>query len=141
LLFVDLDATLVAAHSELEQAAPTFKQGFGHHPVRREAGAGNPNGCGCSASAASSPQARNLMLYVGDEHRWTELALTGRAAITGLPAHPADQPLCLYPSTWNPTGPWTWRHRPSGGEVVVLITQDRHRHRPPSRETITTSDT
>jgi hypothetical protein len=30
---VDLDATLVAAHSEKEQAAPTFKRGFGFHPM------------------------------------------------------------------------------------------------------------
>ena len=30
---VDLDATLVAAHSEKEQAAPTFKRGFGFHPI------------------------------------------------------------------------------------------------------------
>ncbi len=30
---IDLDATLVAAHSEKEQAAPTFKRGFGFHPL------------------------------------------------------------------------------------------------------------
>jgi hypothetical protein len=30
---VDLDATLVSAHSEKEQAAPTFKRGFGFHPL------------------------------------------------------------------------------------------------------------
>ncbi|WP_083418410.1 IS1380 family transposase [Pseudofrankia sp. BMG5.37] len=32
-LVVDLDATLVTAHSEKEQAAPTFKRGFGFHPL------------------------------------------------------------------------------------------------------------
>ena len=32
-LIIDLDATLVTAHSEKEQAAPTFKKGFGHHPL------------------------------------------------------------------------------------------------------------
>ena len=32
-LIVDLDATLVTAHSEKEQAAPTFKRGFGFHPL------------------------------------------------------------------------------------------------------------
>ena len=32
-VLVDLDATLVTAHSEKEQAAPTFKKGFGHHPL------------------------------------------------------------------------------------------------------------
>lgn len=30
---VDLDATLVRAHSEKEHAAPTFKRGFGFHPM------------------------------------------------------------------------------------------------------------
>ena len=36
-LVVDVDATLVTAHSEKEQAASTWKKGFGFHPVRREA--------------------------------------------------------------------------------------------------------
>lgn len=30
---VDIDATLVAAHSEKETAAPTYKRGFGFHPL------------------------------------------------------------------------------------------------------------
>jgi hypothetical protein len=30
---VDLDATLLTAHSDKEQAAPTFKRGFGFHPL------------------------------------------------------------------------------------------------------------
>ncbi|HEY0688060.1 MAG TPA: IS1380 family transposase [Kribbella sp.] len=32
-LIVDVDATLVTAHSEKEGAAATFKRGFGHHPL------------------------------------------------------------------------------------------------------------
>ena len=32
-LVIDLDATLITAHSEKEQAAPTFKRGFGFHPL------------------------------------------------------------------------------------------------------------
>jgi hypothetical protein len=32
-LVVDADATLVTAHSEKEHAAPTFKRGFGFHPL------------------------------------------------------------------------------------------------------------
>lgn len=32
-LVVDVDATLVTAHSEKEHAAPTFKKGFGFHPL------------------------------------------------------------------------------------------------------------
>ena len=30
---IDLDATLIGAHSEKEGAAPTYKKGFGHHPL------------------------------------------------------------------------------------------------------------
>ena len=32
-LVIDLDATLVTAHSDKEHAAPTFKRGFGFHPL------------------------------------------------------------------------------------------------------------
>ena len=32
-LIIDLDATLVTAHSDKEGAAPTFKRGYGHHPL------------------------------------------------------------------------------------------------------------
>jgi len=32
-LVIDLDATLATAHSEKEKAAPTFKRGFGFHPL------------------------------------------------------------------------------------------------------------
>jgi hypothetical protein len=32
-VIIDLDATLVTAHSEKEYAAPTFKRGFGFHPL------------------------------------------------------------------------------------------------------------
>jgi hypothetical protein len=32
-LIIDTDATLVTAHSDKQGAAPTFKRGFGHHPV------------------------------------------------------------------------------------------------------------
>ena len=33
LIPVDIDATIVIAHSEKEQAAPTWKKTFGHHPL------------------------------------------------------------------------------------------------------------
>lgn len=32
-LVIDLDATLATAHSQKESAAPTFKRGFGFHPL------------------------------------------------------------------------------------------------------------
>jgi hypothetical protein len=30
---IDFDGTLITAHSEKERAAPTYKRGFGHHPL------------------------------------------------------------------------------------------------------------
>ena len=36
-LVIDLDATLVRAHSDKEKAAPTFKRGYGFRPREREA--------------------------------------------------------------------------------------------------------
>ena len=44
-LVVDLDATLVGSHSEKELAAPTFKRGFGFHPLWAFADHG-PDGTG-----------------------------------------------------------------------------------------------
>jgi hypothetical protein len=32
-LIIDLDATLIDSHSEKERAAPTFKKGYGYHPL------------------------------------------------------------------------------------------------------------
>jgi hypothetical protein len=32
-LIIDVDATLVTAHSDKQGAAPTFKRGYGHHPL------------------------------------------------------------------------------------------------------------
>ena len=36
-IVIDTDATLLTAHSDKQGAAPTFKRGYGFHPVRREA--------------------------------------------------------------------------------------------------------
>jgi hypothetical protein len=57
LVTVDLDATIVIAHSEKEQAAPTWKKTFGFHPVRREAlliraGVRDHRRCPCRSRAA-----------------------------------------------------------------------------------------
>jgi len=46
-LIIDLDATLVTSHSEKQHAAPTFKKGFGFHPLcafvdHGQAGTGEP---------------------------------------------------------------------------------------------------
>jgi len=46
-LIIDLDATLVTAHSDKQDARPTFKRGFGFHPLcafvdHGETGTGEP---------------------------------------------------------------------------------------------------
>ena len=57
LIPVDIDATIVLAHSEKEKAAPTWKKTFGFHPVRREAllirvGVRDHRRCPCRSRAA-----------------------------------------------------------------------------------------
>ena len=44
-LVIDLDASLITAHSEKQRAAPTFKRGFGFHPLMAFADHG-PDGTG-----------------------------------------------------------------------------------------------
>jgi hypothetical protein len=57
LVCVDIDATIVTAHSDKQQAAPTWKKTFGFHPVRREAlsvraGVRDHRRCPCRSRAA-----------------------------------------------------------------------------------------
>jgi len=54
LVTVDLDATTVIAHSEKEQAAPTWKKTFGHHPMTAWADHG-PQGSGESLAIVLRP--------------------------------------------------------------------------------------
>ncbi len=56
---IDVDATLVAAHSEKESAAPTFKRGFSFHPLwafvdHGAEGTGEPLAFGLRAGNAGS---------------------------------------------------------------------------------------
>ena len=60
-LVIDLDATLINVHSEKEQAAPTFKRGFGYHPLcafldhgSRRQGTGEPLAIALRPGNASS---------------------------------------------------------------------------------------
>src|SRR4051812_11788268 len=58
-LVIDVDATLVTAHSEKECAAPTFKRGFGFHPLwafcdHGGEGTGEPLAFGLRAGNAGS---------------------------------------------------------------------------------------
>lgn len=53
-LIVDIDATLVTAHSEKEHATPTYKRGFGFHPLMAFIDHG-PGGTGEAAAAILRP--------------------------------------------------------------------------------------
>jgi len=59
LVVVDLDASLLTAHSEKQSAAPTYKRGFGFHPLcafvdHRPGGTGEPVRS-CCAPATPEP--------------------------------------------------------------------------------------
>ena len=79
LVTVDLDATIVIAHSEKEQAAPTWKKTFGHHPMTAwadhgEAGNGEPLAiCLRAGNAGSNTAADHIE--------------AARLAVTQLPRH------------------------------------------------------
>lgn len=82
-LVVDLDATLVGAHSEKEQAKPTFKRGFGFHPLAAFVDHG-PEGSG---------EPLHLMLRPGNAGSNTaadHIAVT-RKALAQLPGHVAGR--------------------------------------------------
>jgi hypothetical protein len=53
-LAIDVDATLVTAHSDKEGARPTFKKGFGFHPIWAFADHG-PDGTGEPLAVALRP--------------------------------------------------------------------------------------
>lgn len=79
LIPVDLDATIVIAHSEKETAAPTWKKTFGFHPMTAfidhgQAGAGEPAALVLRAGNAGSNTAADHIT-------------TGRLALAQIPAH------------------------------------------------------
>jgi Transposase DDE domain group 1 len=70
LVTVDLDATIVIAHSEKEQASPTWKKTFGHHPMTAwadhgEAGNGEPLALMLRAGNAGSNTAADHIEVAG----------------------------------------------------------------------------
>jgi Transposase DDE domain group 1 len=78
-LVIDVDATLVTAHSEKEQAAPTFKRGFGFHPLWAFADHG-PDGTG---------EPLSVLLRRGNagSNTATDHVTVLRAALQQLPGH------------------------------------------------------
>jgi len=82
-LVIDLDATLVTSHSEKEAAAPTFKRGFGFHPLCAFVDHG-PTGTGEMVAVQLRPG------NAGSNTTLDHIAVT-RAALAQLPAHRAGR--------------------------------------------------
>ena len=83
-LIVDLDATLVTAHSEKEQAAPTFKRGYGFHPLCAFLDHG-PDGTGEALALRLRPG------NAGSNTAADHIAIT-RDALAALPSISASRP-------------------------------------------------
>jgi len=84
-LIIDVDATLVTAHSEKEGAAATFKKGFGHHPIWVFVDHG-PDGTGEPLSVLLRPG--NAGSNTATDH-----ITVIRAALAQLPTHrPGTRP-------------------------------------------------
>ncbi len=80
-LVIDIDATLVTSHSEKESAAPTFKRGFGHHPLCSFLDHG-PEGSG-------EPLAVLLRAGNAGSNTAADHITVARSALTQLPGHRA----------------------------------------------------
>ncbi|QWF24546.1 IS1380 family transposase [Nocardioides sp. LMS-CY] len=84
-VIVDLDATLVTAHSDKEGAGPTFKKGFGFHPMcafvdHGEHGTGEPLAIDLRPGTASAWASADHITVLDN-------------ALEQLPAHERDQVL------------------------------------------------
>src|SRR3954469_8093778 len=82
-LVIDVDATLVTAHSEKQGAAPTFKRGFGHHPLWAFVDHG-PEGTGEPLSVLLRPG--NAGSNTAADH-----ITVIREALRQLPGHPTSR--------------------------------------------------
>lgn len=88
-LVIDLDATLLDAHSEKEKAAPTFKKGFGHHPLcafidHGPDGTGEPAAIALRAGNAGSNTAadhKELLAHALDQLPWQPGYRVGRKVL------------------------------------------------------------
>jgi hypothetical protein len=78
-LIVDLDATLVTSHSDKERAAPTFKRGFGFHPLCAFVDHG----------PAGNGEALTVMLRAGNagSNTATDHITVTKEALAQLPGH------------------------------------------------------
>jgi len=147
---IDIDATLVTCHSEKEGAAPTFKGGFGYHPIvayldnTNEALAGilRVGNAGSNTAAdhiavldlalaqlPDAPRAGAILVRTdgaGCSHAWVEhLAAGGFAYSTGFPVTEAVRTaIATVPAwVWAPAIDSVGGHRDGAAvaEVTALL--------------------
>src|SRR5215211_6895385 len=85
-LILDVDATLIDAHSEKQGAAPTYKQGFGFHPL----GCWLDRGDGTGEALAAILRPGNAGANTAADH----LAVLGMALL-GLPKQVRGRPILV----------------------------------------------
>jgi hypothetical protein len=119
LITVDIDATIVIAHSEKEQAAATWKKTFGFHPLAAFADHG----------AAGSGEPLDIMLRPGNAGSNTaadHIEVT-RLALAQLPRYPRRQVLIRTDSGGGTQEFLAWLARPGrrlAYSVGFTITED-----------------
>ena len=80
-LIIDLDATLVTSHSDKEQARPTFKRGYGFHPLCAflDHGAGALGSrCSCCCGLATPDRTPPPTTSSSPRRRWRSCPATAQ---------------------------------------------------------------
>jgi hypothetical protein len=118
---VDIDATIVIAHSEKEKAAPTWKKTFGFHPVAAFADHG----------AAGSGEALGIMLRPGNagSNTASEHIEAARLALAQLPRRLHRKVLVRTDSGGGTHDFLAWLSRPGRRlhySIGMTITDDMH---------------
>jgi hypothetical protein len=116
---VDLDATIVIAHSEKEQAAPTWKRTFGFHPLTAWAGHG--------AGGNGEPTAIALRAGNAGSNTAAGHIEATRLSLAQLPRHLRRRVLVRTDSGGGTRGFLTWLTAPSRRlhySVGMTITED-----------------
>jgi hypothetical protein len=121
LIPVDIDTTIVIAHSEKEKAAPTWKKTFGHHPLTAFADHG----------AAAAGEALAIMLRPGNAGSNTaaEHIEVARLALAQLPRRLRRRVLIRTDSGGGTHGFLDWVTGPGRRlhySVGMTITEDMH---------------
>ena len=88
-LVVDVDATLVTSHSEKENAAPTFKKGFGFHPLcafvdHGAAGTGEPLAIALRPGNAGSNTAADHIAVITAALRQLPRGRAGKSVLVSI---------------------------------------------------------